>query len=155
MGRKVRHLGKWIQWPKKRQSLLLQLLPSLCCLPRSRELLEFNFSIVVDGAMEDEATKIAYVGDRVSDKQTVECKVVAEGMIFAGEPKNPTRKPDEFRESTQARKPDEFRESTQPFSTTIETHSGIFSFPSFQLSSLFILVLGLGVGLRVCRQPEL
>nr|XP_028954707.1 uncharacterized protein LOC114823369 [Malus domestica] len=45
------------------------------------------------------------------------------------------------------RKPDEFRESTQPFSTTVETHSGIFPFPSFQLSSLFILVLGLGVGL--------
>ena len=44
---------------------------------KMRKLLEFDFSATVDGAIKDGATKIGVVEDEVSDKRTVECKLVA------------------------------------------------------------------------------
>ncbi|KAM1830076.1 hypothetical protein ACFX14_022818 [Malus domestica] len=52
-------------------------LPHLCYLLRRRKLLEFDFSIAVNGVIEDKATKII----------AVECEVAAEGMMATREPK--------------------------------------------------------------------
>ena len=41
-----------------------------------RKLLEFDFSVVVDGVVKDGVAKIGAAEDEVSDEQTVGCKVV-------------------------------------------------------------------------------
>ncbi|TQE09449.1 hypothetical protein C1H46_004942 [Malus baccata] len=50
-------------------------------------MLEFDSLAVVDEAIEDEVAKIRAAKEEVLDKQTLECEVVAEGMMVAGEPK--------------------------------------------------------------------
>ncbi|CAN6722094.1 unnamed protein product [Malus baccata var. baccata] len=39
-----------------------------------KKLLEFDFSIAIDGAVKDEAAKIRVAEDKVSDERTVKCK---------------------------------------------------------------------------------
>lgn len=85
MGRKVCHLEKWIRLLKRCQSLLIPLLLRLYFLQRNRELLEFDFSTTLDGEVEDEATKIRATEDQLSDEQTVECEMAAEGWMATGE----------------------------------------------------------------------
>ncbi|KAM2280507.1 hypothetical protein ACFX1S_041221 [Malus domestica] len=42
-----------------------------------RKLLEFDFSVALDGAIKGRAAKIGATEDEVSDERTVECKVAA------------------------------------------------------------------------------
>lgn len=59
------------------QGFLLLLLPRMCSLPRRKKLIEFDFSIVVGGAIKDEAATIGVAED----------EVVAKGGMTARKPK--------------------------------------------------------------------
>ena len=61
--------------------------PRLCCLPRRKNLLKFDFSAAVDGVIQYGTAKIGATEDEVSGEQNVECEVAAEGRMVVGEPK--------------------------------------------------------------------